>query len=682
MVFWNVKLSALLVRNARNGRHPSLHSCIRPALRNCRTQFYSTDDGSQNVSNLPVQTDLLDKYRSLVTLGYIEYNEEQVRVVMKLRRLQKELEDYAPPALSARLFQPNLVEDPDEPWWTSSYREFESPESQKALVRLQGYAEELGALETPKGLLVTGPPGSGKSFLVDLWFNTVKTPYKARKHYNQLILEIYRGVWEETKRRMNNARSAETPSQDQRGPWNKAIREQIKGLLGTGTLPVRWSRLGRLHSTQYTDPSIAFVVAKRLLLHHWLLVFDEIQLLDVSSANLLADVLSWYWRMGGVIVGTSNKVPDELYRNGVQQERLEPFVEALKMRCPVVELDTQKDWRERLSTSQPLGHTWFTFGRRSSFEAALQKSLDGTKGQGYPPFVYTLIAEVLPPEPSSKDLHVFGRLLRVPWASGSTCKWTFEELCGQSLGAADYLTIAAHFSTVIITDIPILPLSSKDKARRFISLIDALYECRCKIICLAETTPDQLFFPDGASKDAEADAMLVETVAETQHVYRPNVSSYDQPQMQEAPAAPRAPLSIDTLSIFSGEEERFAFKRAISRLKEMTSAAYNQVDRWTPLATSARKWETSPLNSSEAPAIRVSKDSIQPEETESDFASEAANETRQHDAFDRPHAPRLSPDHIWGVRDDWGPAAKDWGKGPKIYNRRGGEAGSTPDGRG
>ena len=85
MAFWNVKLSALLVRNARNGRHPSLHLCIRPALRNCITQFYSTDDGSQNVSNLPVQTDLLDKYRSLVTLGYIEYNEEQVRVVMKVR---------------------------------------------------------------------------------------------------------------------------------------------------------------------------------------------------------------------------------------------------------------------------------------------------------------------------------------------------------------------------------------------------------------------------------------------------------------------------------------------------------------------------------------------------------------------------------------------------------------------
>lgn len=125
------------------------------------------------------------------------------------------------------------------------------------------------------------------------------------------------------------------------------------------------------------QPTIAFVVAQRLLLRHWLLVFDEVQLLDVSSATLLADVLSWYWRMGGILIGTSNKVPDDLYKNGVQRERLEPFVEALKQRCPVAMLSSGKDWREvRAGQAES---EWYTLGQEIQFRAKLQ-GLYGTKG--------------------------------------------------------------------------------------------------------------------------------------------------------------------------------------------------------------------------------------------------------------------------------------------------------------
>jgi len=214
---------------------------------------------------------------------------------------------------------------------------------------------------------LTGPPGSGKSFLVDLWFQSVATPYKARKHYNQLVLEIYCAVWEETQRRMDAIYASPKHENAERGPWNKTIRQQFQNLVKTGTLPIRWPRSNDVFGGA-SDPPISFIVAKRLLLHHWLLIFDEIQLLDVSSANLLTDVLSWYWRMGGIVVGTSKKVPDELYRNGVQQERLEPFVEALKARCPVTILDAKKDWREVISASGQLEKTWFTFGEKQKFE--------------------------------------------------------------------------------------------------------------------------------------------------------------------------------------------------------------------------------------------------------------------------------------------------------------------------
>ncbi|KAJ7105435.1 hypothetical protein C8R43DRAFT_906629, partial [Mycena crocata] len=155
---------------------------------------------------------------------------------------------------------------------------------------------------------------------------------KTRKHYSQLILEMYRGVWEETQCRMAYSR----PSNEiEHGPWNPTIRDKWRELVATGSLPLLWRRRGQAGASPST-PTIAFAVARRLVLRHWLLVFDEIQLLDISSATLLADVLSWYWRMGGVIVRTSNKTPDEIYKHGVQRERLEPFVEALKVRCPLL----------------------------------------------------------------------------------------------------------------------------------------------------------------------------------------------------------------------------------------------------------------------------------------------------------------------------------------------------------
>lgn len=123
-------------------------------------------------------------------------------------------------------------------------------------------------------------------------------------------------------------------------------------------------------------------------------------------------------------------------------------------------------------------------------------------------------------------------------------------------GPADYLTIASTFSTMIITSIPILKLSARDQARRFISLIDALYEARCKLICIAQSNPEDIFFPDALQKafgddGYESDIMMIESVSESRDVYRPNVSSYRSPEMAQEPAAPSA-IALDQLSIFSG----------------------------------------------------------------------------------------------------------------------------------
>ena len=269
------------------------------------------------------------------------------------------------------------------------------------------------------------------------------------------------------------------------------------------------------------------------------------------------------------------------------------------------------------------------------------------------------------------------------------------------MGPADYLSIASSFHTVVITDVPVLKLSSKNQARRFISLVDALYEARCRIVCLAEAAPEDLFFPDvvaeptspGAATASDAlhahdtiDVLLAEAVGETRDVYRPNVASYDAPNMAEAPAVPHAPVALETLSMFSGKEEQFAYKRALSRLREMTSEGYGKEETWAPLPAAERKWERSArvaATSSSAsrrsvPAAAtvdaaVAMSNVHIADAAFDFAVEAAyqgDSTVQVDVRQRPEAPRLREEHVWGVRDDWGGRAKEWGRGAKAYEEQ------------
>ncbi|KAG5638052.1 hypothetical protein H0H81_002086 [Sphagnurus paluster] len=610
-------------------------------------------------SGLPVQLDLLERYRALISLGKIQYDEEQVRVVMQLRRLQKDLVEYAPPSVVSGHLRPHTTmnasqKDPTTSWWTYSAEE-ETDVDSKALVRQLNFSEEIASLDTPKGLLLTGPPGAGKSFLVDTWFAALPTRFKARKHYNQFVLELYRAVWEETQRRMAaSTRSAAATTKlhhPERGAsWTRSLREHWRGLVQSGAAPIKWPRAPSPGITP--DPPMAFTIARRLVLRHWLLVFDEVQLLDVSSAVLLADVLAWYWRLGGVVVGTSNKVPDDLYRNGVQRERLEPFVEALKVRCPVLVMGSKKDWRQEKS-GDGQGRTWFV-GEEGAI--AFDIAIENIKKRGAKSGLTTL--------------NVFGRTLSVPWSSGDACMFKFSELCNETLGPADYITLASNFRIIIITDIPVLKLSEKDQARRFIAFIDAVYESRCRLVCRADSDPEHMFFPEALLPEHQSstseDMIMAESVMETQEKYRPNVSSYNAPEMAEAPVSP----GQHPLTTVLGQDEQFAFKRALSRLVEMTSASYgkNDLDTWTPLHPSARKWETKATGNPQAiafPPRVMGQDDIP---GESDFAEEAAYPSDVMN-LKRPSAPRLSADHVWGVREDWGPGAGAWGRSNSRHHR-------------
>ncbi len=363
-----------------------------------------------------------------------------------------------------------------------------------------------------------------------------------RKHYNQFILDLYRGVWEVTTTRMRTGMIAPNSSSQPKG-WTKSIREQVRHLLKTpdGDVDTIWDRLRKSTplSPSLMIVPIPYVLASRLIRSSYVLLLDEVQLQDVSSALLLSDVLVWYWRMGGVVVGTSNRVPEDLYVNGVQRERLGAFGSALRVRCPVVQVggDDAKDYRV-VPDSEPGKKTWFLHEEKNDF--------------------WDLACKLLGESPSSTHLSVFGRKLHVPRVSAdnSVCSFTFDQLCEESLGPADYLSIASAFRTIIITDIPSIRLpSGKNQARRFISLIDALYEARCRIACLANCTLEDLFVQDQARAVDETDALFQESVSVSDggEGYRPNIIAYSESDTRKHDTQRLRDVPLETLSIFSGE---------------------------------------------------------------------------------------------------------------------------------
>lgn len=189
--------------------------------------------------------------------------------------------------------------------------------------------------------------------------------------------------------------------------------------------------------------------------HGWLLAFDEVQLVDIAGAGLINRVLSWYWRLGGVVVGTSNRVPEDLYNAGVQRDSLNPFLRALAARSPVIELLSPNDYRrtqrrrDGLDPEQdrPAGdfgtveawrrwgtqsRGWFVRGQEKEFDAAVQRIVGTAQGE-------------------KKELVVYGRKLVVPWAYEGVARFTFAELCLAALGPADYITLGSTYVRVLQT---------------------------------------------------------------------------------------------------------------------------------------------------------------------------------------------------------------------------------------
>ncbi len=205
-----------------------------------------------------------------------------------------------------------------------------------------------------------------------------------------------------------------------------------------------------------------------------LLCFDEFQVHDIADAMILGRLFEALFARGVVIVATSNTAPDDLFKGKPGRDAFLPFIALIKKRIEVLVLDSARDYRRDRIRGLPTWHV--------PPDGRAERALDAA---------FAELTGDAPARPTK--LTLLGRAVDVPQAARGVARFGFDEICGRPLGPADYLAVATHFHTVMLDGIPRLGPDNFDKARRFITLIDALYEHRVKLVASAEDVPDRLY---------------------------------------------------------------------------------------------------------------------------------------------------------------------------------------------
>ncbi len=287
----------------------------------------------------------------------------------------------------------------------------------------------------PPGLYLYGGVGRGKSMVMDLFVEHTDIPQKRRVHFHAFMQEIHHA--------MHLARK--TGTDDALAPVADAVARDIR-----------------------------------------LLAFDEMQITDITDAMIVGRLFEKLMAAGVVIVTTSNRAPEELYKNGLNRALFLPFIAMLRDRLQVVELASPNDYRQhRLAGAQVYFHP---AGKAKLQINAIWNDLTGA-AKGDP--------LVLP---------VNGRTVDLPRFANGIGRATFWDMCSRPLGPGDYLAIAQALRVLILEDIPQLSSSNYNEAKRFVILIDALYEARVRLICSAADEPERLYIEGSGSFEFERTA--------------------------------------------------------------------------------------------------------------------------------------------------------------------------------
>jgi cell division protein ZapE len=316
-----------------------------------------------------------------------------------------------------------------------------------------------GKAKPPRGLYIWGDVGRGKSMLMDLFFDSTQVTPKKRVHFNAFMVQ--------THARVHEWRNLDPKARARRSEY---VRD-------AGDDPI---------------PPVARAIANEATL----LCFDEFQVSDVADAMILSRLFEQLFSRGVVIVATSNTPPRRLYEGGLNRQLFLPFIALIGRRLDIVELNGPLDYR----LTRMAGHTRYLTPPGPEADAAMDAAWRALTDTAHG---------------TRRTLHVLGRELVVPEAAEGAARFPFADLCLAPLAAADYLAIAGAFHTLFIDRIPVMGPEQRDAARRFIVLIDTLYDEGTHLVCSAAAPPDALYRTgDGADAFRRTASRLVEMQSE------------------------------------------------------------------------------------------------------------------------------------------------------------------------
>jgi cell division protein ZapE len=283
--------------------------------------------------------------------------------------------------------------------------------------------------EPIKGLYVYGEVGRGKTMLMDLFFEASPVVRKRRAHFHEFMADVHERV--------------------------RVFRQKLKDGTIVGEDAIR-------------------LAAGEIAEESWLLCFDEFHVTDIADAMILGRLFARLFELDVVVVATSNVAPSELYKDGLNRSLFMPFIAMIERHMEVLRLDARTDFRLEKLAGQKVWYVPADDEATAALDRAWRRLVGSSSGM-------------------PQELSVRGRKLRVPRAAMGVARFFFHDLCEQPLAAADYLRIAHEFHTLIVDRIPAMEFDQRNAAKRFIILIDTLYDHAVKLIASAETEPDDLY---------------------------------------------------------------------------------------------------------------------------------------------------------------------------------------------